>query len=267
MSVFATYGVLAGSGKLDADVAAFLTATGITDATIRNALNTFVKGLKLNGLWTKAKAIYPFVGGTAFTHKWNLKDPRDLDAAFRLVFNGTVTHSSAGATGNGTNGYYNTFVNPSTNLAQNSASAFLYQGTNAAGVNGTLDFGCYNAGGTSRIYYIKRSAVNNTQGACNNAGNNLAFTGTTDARGFGGITRTSSASFLFVNESTTANAVVTSAAPPNFNIYGMCYNNAGTATGFTNRTHAFMWLGDGLTAIEAGTLRSLVNTLQSNLGR
>lgn len=266
MSVFATYGVLAGSGKLDADVAAFLTATGITDATIRNALNTFVKGLKLNGLWTKAKAIYPFVGGTAFTHKWNLKDPRDLDAAFRLVFNGTVTHSSAGATGNGTNGYYNTFVNPSTNLAQNSASAFLYNGTNTAGVNGAFDFGCYNAGGTSRVTFVKRSAINNTQGSCNTA-NQHAFSGTTDARGFGGITRTSSASFLFVNESTTANAVVTSAAPPNFNIYGMCYNNAGTATGFTNRTHAFMWLGDGLTATEAGTLRTLVNTLQSNLGR
>lgn len=266
MSVFATYGVLAGSGKLDADVAAFLTATGITDATIRNALNTFVKGLKSNGLWTKAKAIYPFVGGSAGTHKYNLKDPRDLDAAFRLVFNGTVTHSSAGATGNGTNGYYNTFVNPSTNLAQNSISAFIYQGTNTVGVNGTLDFGCYNAGGTSRVTFVKRSAVNDTQGSCNTA-NRQAFSGTTDARGFGGITRTSSASFLFVNESTTATSAATSAAPPNFNIYGMCYNNAGTATGFTNRAHAFMWIGDGLTATEAGTLRTLVNALQSDLGR
>ena len=132
--------------------------------------------------------------------------------------------------------------------------------------DGTYDFGCYNAGGTSRVSFVKRSAVNNTQGACNTA-NRQAFPGTTDARGFGGITRTSSASFLFVNESTTATDIVTSASPPTFNIYGMCYNNAGTATGFTNRTHAFMWLGDGLTAIEAGTLRSLVNTLQSNLGR
>ena len=142
----------------------------------------------------------------------------------------------------------------------------LKNGTNTAGVNGAFDFGCYNAGGTSRVTFVKRSAINNTQGSCNTA-NQHAFSGTTDARGFGGITRTSSASFLFVNESTTKTAIVTSASPPNFNIYGMCYNNAGTATGFTNRTHAFMWLGDGLTDTEAGTLRTLVNTLQSNLGR
>ena len=31
------------------------------------------------------KAIYPFVGGTATTHKFNLKDPADINAAFRLV--------------------------------------------------------------------------------------------------------------------------------------------------------------------------------------
>ena len=51
------------------------------------------------------KALYPFVGGTATSHKFNLKDPRDLDAAFRLQFNGGWTHNSNGVTPNGTNGY------------------------------------------------------------------------------------------------------------------------------------------------------------------
>jgi hypothetical protein len=53
-------------------------------------------------------AIYPFVGGTASSHKWNLKDPRNLDAAFRLIFNGGMTHSSTGVLFNGTNGWANT---------------------------------------------------------------------------------------------------------------------------------------------------------------
>jgi hypothetical protein len=51
------------------------------------------------------KAIYPFVGGTASTHKWNLTDPRDLDAAYRLSFSGGWTHNANGITGNGVNSY------------------------------------------------------------------------------------------------------------------------------------------------------------------
>ena len=93
---------------IDADALAFITAAAITDATQQTAIDTLVKGMKADGIWTKMKAIYPFVGGTATTHKWNLKDPRDLDAAFRLVFNGGWTHSSNGALPNGTNGYADT---------------------------------------------------------------------------------------------------------------------------------------------------------------
>ena len=88
---------------LDLDALAFLTAAGITDSTIISAINTLVVSLKNFGIWTKMRAIYPFVGGTALTHKWNLKDPRDLDIAFRLVFSGGWTHSSTGALANGTN--------------------------------------------------------------------------------------------------------------------------------------------------------------------
>jgi hypothetical protein len=96
--------------EADPDAQAFITAAAITDTTQQTAVNNLVVGLKADGLWTKMKAIYPFVGGTASSHKFNLKDPRDLDAAFRLQFFGGVTHNANGMTGNGTNGYANTFV-------------------------------------------------------------------------------------------------------------------------------------------------------------
>ena len=76
-----------------ARTSAFAAATGITDTTILNALNTFDTGLISNGLDTKMKALYPFVGGTANTHKFNFMDARDTDAAFRLQFNGGYIHS------------------------------------------------------------------------------------------------------------------------------------------------------------------------------
>lgn len=265
MSVFATYGVLAGSGKLDADVAAFLTATGIADATIRNALNTFVKGLKSNGLWTKAKAIYPVVGGSAATHKYNLKDPRDLDAAYRITFNGTIIHSAAGVQGDGATGYFNTHLNPTTALAQDSASIFINSNTNTATAGG--DFGSYQAAGSVGLYIINRNAINGTQTRCNAAALDNIASSVTDSRGFWGVSRTLSANFLGVTPSTINTLTRTSAGLPNLDMYGMCLNQAGVATGFQSEGYNFFWAGDGLSSSECSTLRTLVNTLQSNLGR
>jgi len=101
-----------GGGGNDADAQAFITAASITDSTQQSAINTLVTDLKTYGIWTKMKALYPFVGGTATSHKFNLKDPRDLDAAYRLQFNGGWTHSSNGALPNGTTAYANTYLNP-----------------------------------------------------------------------------------------------------------------------------------------------------------
>lgn len=100
----------------DADAQAFITAAAITDATQKSAIDTLVKGMKADGIWTKMKAIYPFVGGTASTHKWNLKDPRDLNAAYRLTFSGGWTHNANGITGNGVNAYADTWNNTAFSL-------------------------------------------------------------------------------------------------------------------------------------------------------
>jgi len=120
---------LFGSG-LDPDAQAFLTASGITNSTITTAINQLVLDLKGYSLWTKGKAWHPFVGGTSSTHKWNLKDPRDLDAAYRLVFNGGWTHASTGATPNGVNAWANTFLNSQGTLGLNSTSFGVYSRTN-----------------------------------------------------------------------------------------------------------------------------------------
>jgi hypothetical protein len=88
----------------DTNAQAFITAAAITNITQANAVNSLVIGLKADGLWTPMQALYPFVGGSAATHKYNLKDPRDLNAAYRINFFGGVTHNSNGVTFNGVNG-------------------------------------------------------------------------------------------------------------------------------------------------------------------
>jgi hypothetical protein len=94
----------------DADTFAFVEAAGISDPTQQLAVNTLVLGLKSNNLWTKMQAIYPFVGGTAFSHKWNLKNT----SLYQLSFIGGVTHNSNGVKGNGTNGYATTNISTAT---------------------------------------------------------------------------------------------------------------------------------------------------------
>jgi hypothetical protein len=101
----------------DVNAQAFINASGVTDITTIYAVNDLVISMKADGTWAKMKAIYPLVGGTATTHKFNLKDPRDLDVAFRLSFLGGWTHSSNGILPNGLNGYADTFLTPSTTLS------------------------------------------------------------------------------------------------------------------------------------------------------
>lgn len=114
------------TATFDPDAVAFFNATGITDATIKNAINTLVIDLKGYGIWNKMIAIYPFVGGTASTHKFNLKDPRDLDIAFRLTFFGGWTHTLTGTRPNGTNAYADTYINAFNLFSAGNGYAGLY---------------------------------------------------------------------------------------------------------------------------------------------
>lgn len=80
----------------DTDAKKFIDNSGINDSTQKTAINNFVIQLKQASLWTKFKAIYPMVGGTAITTKWNLKDSRDLDIAYRLTFAGAPIFGMTG---------------------------------------------------------------------------------------------------------------------------------------------------------------------------
>lgn len=80
----------------DADAQKFIESATITDGTQKVAINNFVIQLKSLSLWKKFKAIYPMIGGSAAATKWNLKDPRDLDAAYRLTFYGSPVFALSG---------------------------------------------------------------------------------------------------------------------------------------------------------------------------
>jgi len=243
---------------LDPDAMAFLTAAGITDSTIISAINTLVVSLKNFGIWTKMRAIYPFVGGTALTHKWNLKDPRDLDVAFRLVFSGGWTHSSTGALANGTNAYADTRLKPNT-MAQNSAHISSYSRTNYTSTGALMG-----VNETGRMYLTRGGT--DTYVGINSFGG--PETGSTNWRGLLlGSRIDSTKATLYKNGSFVYNAMETSIAPESLqNILIAAYYRFGP-TLYANVETAFNSIGDGLTSTDASNLYTAVQAFQTTLGR
>jgi hypothetical protein len=244
----------------DADAQAFITAAAITDATQQSAIDTLVKGLKTDGVWTKMKAIYPFVGGTASTHKYNLKDPRDLDAAFRLVFNGGWTHSSTGATPNGTNGYADTKCKITD---ANSGHLSFYSRTNS--VFTSCSMGGVGGGGSQSALFLTY-ASNQTYLRINSTGTTLPIS-TTNSLGYFVANRISSAGTRNFVQSSIIAQTDASIGVQNTNNYIGALSGSGTANSYDNKQVAFSSIGDGLTDTEASNLYTRVQAFQTALSR
>ena len=254
---------------IDPDAQAFLTAAAITDPTIISAINTLVVDFKNSGLWTKMKAIYPFVGGTASTHKWNLKDPRDLDVAFRLVFSGGWNHSSNGITGNNVNTFANTYISPVSNLTVNSTHASLYSRTNIAQAG--VDLGASSLS-TGRIaMQIKWSDNVSYQDMYRTITTRIAFPlGATPSTRLFIANRSSDSIFNLWRDSVklSTNNNVSTDVLPSLNLYiGARNANAVVTDLYTSRNYAFSTIGDGLNDLECINLTTAINNFQLALSR
>ena len=234
-----------GTPAVDPDAQAFITAAAITDPTQQSAINTLVVDLKGYSIWTKMKALYPFVGGTASTHKFNLKNPLDTDAAFRLVFNGGWTHNSNGITGNGVNTEALTKLIPLTSLSTTSGSlGFYLRNLQSANV---YDFspGVANVFGIA-LYIDMRYYMYG----------GIASIGGVPSPAFYGISRVGGTHKGYRNG--TVDATSTSTATLNANELKFNTNS---------RNYAFGFIGDGLTDAESLNFYTAVQAFQTTLGR
>jgi hypothetical protein len=255
-----------GASAIDSDAQAFITAAAITDSTQQSAINTLVTDLKTYNIWTKMKAIYPFVGGTASTHKWNLKDARDLDAAYRLQFNGGWTHSSTGALPNGTTAYAETYFNPTTGYSvNNNAHISFYSRTDSSETFDT-EVGCYDV--NNMVISIRRAdQSNNTFLYANTVSGGINFVDS-NSLGFYVANRINSQANGFKNGVSKGSNTVADNARNNITV-SICSQKS-TALGITqysSRQTAFASIGDGLTDTEAANLYTAVQTYQTTLSR
>lgn len=248
-----------------ADALAFIAAAGITDTTQKQAICTLVSDLQTYGIWTKMKAIYPFVGGTATTHKYNLKDPQDTDAAFRLVFIGGWTHSSNGATPNGTNGIADSFLTANT-LSQFSTHLSYYSRTNNNGSYFEMGYGVASSRITMGIKYLGTGYYDQND---NSNGRITVSMSSTNSTGLFLMSRTANNVQKAYRNSgqigSTNTNTITSNLPNNKIPLGAFTDGVNFI--YSNRQCAFATIGNGLTDTEAANLYTAVQAYQTTLGR
>ena len=253
----------------------YLYSTQITGTTQVSAINTLINGLKANNLWTKMKAVYPFItdkslqADMAAQMKFNLVNPQDTDAAFRLAFSGGWTYSTNGAQPNGTNGYADTKFSPSANLTLNSSHLSIYSRTSIGNLPQS-DMGSYSSSTTDA--FTIAIAYNNIcymgSYAFNAAVNFIDFANT-DSKGYYVNSRTSSNLLKGFKNNAIGDTSTTSVngVLPSINTIIGAESLNGTPTGYSTKQYAFATMGNGLTDAEAALLYSLVQQYQTDLSR
>jgi len=253
----------------DSDALAFLAATGITDATIKSAICTLYSELKAAGIYNKLTAFYPFVGGTAFTHKFNGKNPLDSNPAYRLQFFGGWTHSANGAQPNGVNGYANTFLIPNTKLTLLDTHLSFYSRTSIIG-NNQRDIAAYRTGGIPSLSLGTNTGVlasdqywfttNRISASIPNALGMMLGSRTSDV-----IHKAYRNGVQIGLTDTVSNA---GKSMPSINLFLGAANSFPIATGaFSNKEYAFVSIGSGLTSAETLSYYNIVQTFQTSLSR
>ena len=255
---------IGGGGGTDPDAQLFITATGIS-GTNATATNQLVIDLKAGGVWNKGKAFYPMVGGTATTCKFNLKDARDLDAAYRLVFFGGGTFSSNGYLPNGTNAYANTFLNTLNNLTGTSTHLSYYSRT-ATPVNTVVEIGCSQVVPpySGLAIAVARTFDSGEEGGASRTN----FTTTTNSQGFWiGTKRSNTDRENYLNGASQSTKTVSDTlAFPNLTLF-LGAINRGTSNLYSAKQCAFASIGDGLTDAESLAFYNAVQTFNTTLGR
>lgn len=252
----------------DSDAQAFLTVTGITDSTISQYIDELVIAFKASGAWAACIAIYPFVGGLASTHKYNLKDPQDTDGAFRLSFSGTWNHTATGADPNGSTGYANTHIVPSTHLNLNDVHSSYYSRQNTA-FGTEYNIGVYDTSSNKEFALIIRRPGDVSGTVIYDEAISIVVVSVSDGSGYFMNSRTSSTSHNYLRNGSSigSSANANSGTRPTLDTYIGCANINGTPTNFTDKECAFITFGTGIDSSLAATMYTDIQAFQTALGR
>lgn len=247
----------------DPDAQAFfdrVTAAGGTlSATEKAAVDTLVKQMKVDGIWTLMKAIYPMVGASAAACAQNLKS-----SSFTGTFSSGVNYANTGITSNGVSGYLDTNLTPSVSLSLNNTHISVYVrnniATNSAAIANTSD-----TNGNNELGIIPRFGNNLVYTRINASSSNI--TTTTDSRGFHIGSRILSTQIKYY-KNTNSFSLSNNSLSLTTGTMPICASRyLGIISSYYSGEIAFSSIGDGLTDTQASNFYAAVQAFQTTLSR
>jgi len=232
----------------------FIKATGIVDTKLKANLDSLITRARRHGWWDLCNVIYPLAGGTQGSCKYNLKDPRDADAAFRLSFIGGTWIFTFIAANPGATGYGYTYFNPSTQIADpNSCHLSVYSMDDVPGGADNADIGAYDDSAHLGFYLSTRDTYPDSSGKPLAEISKSVFQGTSqNGAGFFLTTKTSAsnASLYWGSSLVGQDSTAGSGNLPNLDLFICNQNFTGSAepydAGFSQRGFAFITIGSGI---------------------
>ena len=259
----------------DADAAAYLsaviTAGGSVDATMSAATNTLFTGLKSNGLYSKLVAMYPFLGGTQNSCKFNAVNPVDSNAAFRLSYIGAgLSFSSSGMSVTNQTSAANTNLVPTNVFLTNAQTTGIYfTALPAVLTRNVFLYGAYRDDNfpASDFFQSVESTGGELTSVYYSRTNDLSWGAVND----GLLTQSTDGSTIFIRRNGAA--VASTSLVGNicqYPIYIGALNILNTTPpyfGEPTAIYSFFYESQYLNSSECGIIETLINTFQTTLGR
>lgn len=247
-------------GTTNAEVTAWSVASGIVDAATIAALNQFVTTLKNASIWTSFSAIYPLIGGSSAPMSYNLVNA----ATFQITWHGTGTFNAEGYKSNGTTGYGDTGLTPSTTLSQNSVNITFYSPDDIGQTTGCY-IGAYTAAIPAGLFLEPLYTDTNNYSNINDTSTCAKITHTD---GILMLARESSTVKKFVQNRTISNTTSTSTGLPTSSLTISALNRGGgTINTFATNTVGYASIGSGLNDAQKLTYFNALLVLFAALGK
>jgi hypothetical protein len=249
---------------LDADAKAYIDAVVAAGATVtstqRNAINAFIKSGKTDGWWASMKRVYLPI--------WAIAAPNAIDIVSRTsgTFAGTVTHASGYVQGNGTTGYFDIGVTPSS-LGMTTSGGSCFALVNQADSRTDTRFFIGQSDASNRRVYLNQTG--STTVATTLYGAPAAVTNTTSSRNgiFLGVVNATNDRYLKRRGSvgvtyTTLNTTNdTTIASTTRNAHVMANNLNGVVQSFSDARLGVYGLGLGLSSGSGDTFTLALKNL------
>lgn len=271
-------------GPTNTDAINFIYAAGLSDRTSLQAISTLVTDLKDSRLWDKMIAVWPFVGFTGsagFTtvvpdsFKWNLKDPRDSDDAYRLTFikgqaigfNSNWYASTNGLKPNGYDQFAKTYITASSIPLEDFHFSYYSRTDTTRGLGGATTGGgtrgleLYPSTGSNTLYYANAGTTQTPEEATTGIGFHTVSVPATNT-----IVR-------YFNTSSITDSTVTfqTNVPYGIGLFAPTYNGeyAGAPGGdrYGDAECSFASIGYSLSDLDVNNLYTAVQKFQTTLGR